>query len=76
MWAIISVLATNLMYAMMSILMAIIAIWLAFRVLDRLTTLEPEEELQKGNIAVAIFYAGIFIAIGLSMGQVLSRSLV
>jgi hypothetical protein len=65
-WTIIGV---NFLYAALGVVL----MWVAYRVFDRLT---PEvnfaEELKKGNIAVAIFIAALFIAIALIVGRALN----
>ena len=47
------------------IVMAVIAIWLAISILDRITKdIDEPAELKKGNVAVAIVMAGVLIAVG------------
>jgi uncharacterized membrane protein YjfL (UPF0719 family) len=47
------------------IIMAIIAIWLAMYVLDRITKeIDEFAELKKGNVAVAVIMAGVLISVG------------
>lgn len=47
------------------IVMAVIAIWLAISILDRITKdIDEFEELKKGNVAVAVIMAGVLIAVG------------
>ncbi len=59
----------NLGYAVAGVLL----MWLAYRLFDKLT---PEvhfaEELKKGNVAVAIFIAKIFIGIAMIVGRALN----
>ena len=58
----------NFLYAVLGVVL----MFISYRVIDRLT---PEvkfpEELQKGNVAVAIFIAAIFISIALVIGGAL-----
>jgi uncharacterized membrane protein YjfL (UPF0719 family) len=50
----------------LGILLAIGAIYLALKVLDKLTKgIEEFEELKKGNVAVALEMAGVIIAVAL-----------
>lgn len=75
MWSILSVIAVNLTYSVIAIVLVIAAMFIGFRVIDYVTDIEPEDEMKKGNISVGIFYAGMFIGIGIAIGSVLSRSL-
>ena len=51
---------------MLGVILAIVAIYLALTVLDKLATgLHQFEELKKGNIAVALEMAGVIIAVAL-----------
>ncbi len=50
----------------LGVLLAIVAIYLALTILDKLTTgLHEFEELKKGNVAVALEMAGVIIAVAL-----------
>jgi uncharacterized membrane protein YjfL (UPF0719 family) len=64
-----SIIATNFTYAALGVVL----MFLAYRLIDRLT---PEvnfpDELRKGNVAVAIFVAAIFIAIAMIIGGALN----
>jgi uncharacterized membrane protein YjfL (UPF0719 family) len=65
-WTIIGV---NYLYAALGVLL----MWLSYRLFDRLTPeVDFAEELKKGNIAVAIFIAALFIAIALIVGRALN----
>ena len=63
-----SVIALNVLYAVIGVVL----MYVAYRAFDMLT---PEvnfpAELQKGNVAVAIFIASIFISIALIIGKAL-----
>jgi putative membrane protein len=60
-----NIIAMNFLYAALGVVL----MFVAYRVIDRLT---PEvnfaEELRKGNVAVAIFIAAIFLAIAIIVG--------
>ena len=62
------IIGLNLLYAVAGVVL----MFVSYRVIDRLT---PEvnfpAELSKGNIAVAIFVASIFISIALIVGNAL-----
>jgi uncharacterized membrane protein YjfL (UPF0719 family) len=64
-----SIIALNLGYAVAGVLL----MWFAYRLFDKLT---PEvnfpEELKKGNVAVAIFIAALFVSIALIVGHALN----
>jgi uncharacterized membrane protein YjfL (UPF0719 family) len=65
-WTIIGI---NFAYATLGIVL----MWVAYRVFDRLTPqVDFAEELKRGNIAVAIFIAALFIAIALIVGRSLN----
>ncbi len=64
-----SILAVNFGYA----IFGVVLMFVSYRLIDKLT---PEvnfpEELRKGNVAVAIFIAAIFLAIAIIIGNSLN----
>ena len=61
-----SILGLNLVYAALGVVL----MWVAYRVIDRLTPqVDFPAELRRGNIAVAIFIAALFISIALIVGR-------
>jgi putative membrane protein len=62
------VIAMNMLYAALGVVLMFVSI----RVFDRLTKLELEEELQRGNIAVGIFVAALFLSIAIIVGRAMS----
>ena len=61
-----SILGLNLVYAALGVVL----MWVAYRVIDRLTPeVDFPAELRRGNIAVAIFVAALFISIALIVGR-------
>ncbi len=64
-----SIIAINFAYAVFGVLL----MFLSYRLIDKLT---PEvnfpEELRKGNVAVAIFIAAIFVSIAMIIGNSLN----
>lgn len=63
-----SVIALNIMYAVIGVVL----MYVSYRVIDRLTPeVDFPTELQKGNVAVAIFMAAIFISIAMIIGKAL-----
>jgi len=63
-----SVIVLNVLYAVIGV----IIMFVAYRVIDRLTPeVDFPAELQKGNVAVAIFIAAIFLSIALIIGKAL-----
>jgi uncharacterized membrane protein YjfL (UPF0719 family) len=56
--------AVAILQLVLGIVLAIVSIYLALKVLDRLTKgVEEFEELKKGNVAVALEMAGVIIAV-------------
>lgn len=64
-----TIIALNFIYAVLGVAL----MFIAYRVIDKLT---PEvnfpEELRKGNVAVAIFVAAIFISVALVVAGALN----
>ncbi len=64
-----SIVGMNFLYAVLGVVL----MFVSYRVIDRLT---PEvnfpDELKKGNVAVAIFIAALFLAIALIIGRALN----
>jgi uncharacterized membrane protein YjfL (UPF0719 family) len=64
-----SVLGLNFAYA----ILGVVLMWLSYRAFDLLTPrVDFAEELKKGNVAVAIFIAALFVAIALIIGNALN----
>jgi putative membrane protein len=62
------IVALNFVYA----ILGVVLMFIAYRVIDWLTPqVDFAEELKKGNIAVGIFIAAIFISIALVIGGAL-----
>lgn len=63
-----SVIGLNVLYA----IIGVVLMFVSYRVIDRLTPeVDFPRELQKGNVAVAIFIAAIFISIAMIIGKAL-----
>jgi uncharacterized membrane protein YjfL (UPF0719 family) len=63
------ILGSNFLYAILGVLL----MFLAYRVIDWATPqVDFSEELKRGNVAVAIFIAAIFLSIALIIGQSLN----
>ena len=63
------IIALNLLYAVAGVVL----MYVAYRAIDRLTpSVDFPEELRKGNVAVAIVIAAIFIAIAIIIGGALN----
>jgi uncharacterized membrane protein YjfL (UPF0719 family) len=64
-----TIVGTNFLYA----LLGVILMFVSYRAIDKMT---PEvnfaEELRKGNVAVGIFIAALFLAIALIIGRALN----
>lgn len=64
-----SIIALNFLYAGLGVAM----MFVAYRVIDLLTPkVDFEEELKKGNIAVGLFIAAIFISVAIVIGGALN----
>jgi uncharacterized membrane protein YjfL (UPF0719 family) len=64
-----SIIALNIGYAILGVAL----MWVSYRIFDHLTPhLHFGDELKRGNIAVAIFVASIFISIALIIGHALN----
>lgn len=63
-----SVIALNVLYAVIGVVL----MYVSYRAIDRLTPqVDFPAELQRGNVAVAIFMAAIFISIAMIIGKAL-----
>jgi uncharacterized membrane protein YjfL (UPF0719 family) len=63
-----SVIALNVLYA----IIGVVIMFVSYRIIDRLTPeVDFPAELQKGNVAVAIFIAAIFVSIAMIIGKAL-----
>jgi uncharacterized membrane protein YjfL (UPF0719 family) len=63
------IVGTNFLYAALGVVL----MFSAYRVIDWLTPgVNFHEELKRGNVAVAIFAAAIFVSIALIVGQSLN----
>lgn len=71
-WIIVGV---NLFYAIAGMALALLALHVAYRLIDRLTPFRTGAELQAGNQAVGLVVAGSFVAVGLAVGLVVGLSL-
>jgi putative membrane protein len=61
-----SILALNLIYAALGVVL----MYVSYRIIDLLTPqVDFPEELKRGNVAVAIFIAALFISIALIVGR-------
>ena len=63
-----SVIGLNVLYAVIGVVL----MYLSYRVFDILMPeVDVPAELQKGNVAVAIFFASLFLSIALIIGKAL-----
>lgn len=64
-----SIIALNFLYAALGVAM----MFVAYRLIDLLTPkVDFEEELKKGNVAVGLFIAAIFISVAIVIGGALN----
>ena len=60
----VGMIGTAILQLVLGIVLAVIAIYIALNVLDKLTKgIEEFEEIKKGNVAVAVMMAGVIIAV-------------
>jgi hypothetical protein len=65
----IKIIGLNFVYAVLGVIL----MFVSYRVIDWLTPqMDFPEELKKGNVAVAIFIAALFIAISIIIGHALN----
>ena len=69
------VVVLNLLYAVIGGSGAILFMYLGFKVLDHVTRFDTNEELRKGNLAVGVVVAGMFVGIGVAVGLVIGLGL-
>ncbi len=63
------IVGTNFLYAALGVVL----MWFSYRLFDKLTPqVDFPMELKRGNIAVAIFIAALFIAIAIIVGGALN----
>lgn len=64
-----SIIGLNFVYATLGVVL----MWVTYRIFDKLTPeVDFPGELKKGNVAVAIFIAAIFISIAIIVGHALN----
>jgi uncharacterized membrane protein YjfL (UPF0719 family) len=64
-----SIIGLNFLYAVLGVVL----MYVSYRAIDRLTPqVSFPDELKRGNVAVAIFIASIFIAIAIIIGGALN----
>lgn len=64
-----NVIGLNFAYAVLGVLL----MWVSYRLFDKMTPeVDFAAELKKGNVAVAIFIAALFISIALIIGHALN----
>ena len=62
----IAIIVVSIVQLLLGIVLAIVAIYLALNILDKLTKgIEEFEELKKGNVAVALEMAGVIITVAI-----------
>jgi uncharacterized membrane protein YjfL (UPF0719 family) len=64
-----SIVGLNFLYAVLGVVL----MFIAYRAIDLLTPkVDFEEELKKGNVAVGLFIAAIFISVAIIIGHALN----
>jgi uncharacterized membrane protein YjfL (UPF0719 family) len=63
------IIVVNFLYA----ILGVVLMYASYRVIDRLTPeMDFRDELKKGNVAVAIFIAALFVSIAIVIGGALN----
>ena len=65
----------NTLYALGGVILGILAAIITYKLFNKVTNFHIATELEKGNLAVGVVVCGIFIMIGLIVGQIVSMSL-
>ena len=65
----------NFIYAALGAALVILYMWIGCKVFNHLVCFQISEELQKGNTAVGLMLAGMFIGIGTATGLVIGLGL-
>ena len=65
----------NLIYAVAGILLGIISAISTYKLFNKISQFDMQEELEKGNLAVGMVVGGLFIMIGLIVGLITGMSL-
>lgn len=64
-----TIVGMNFLYAFLGVVL----MYLSYRIIDRMTPeVDFNQELQRGNVAVAIFVAALFLAIAIIIGGALN----
>jgi len=64
-----TIVGMNVLYAVLGVVL----MYLSYRLIDRMTPeVDFNQELQRGNVAVAIFIAALFLAIAIIIGGALN----
>jgi uncharacterized membrane protein YjfL (UPF0719 family) len=58
-------LGTGIIQLVLAIILAVVALYIGFSVFGKITKMDEQKELAKGNVAVGVLMASIFIAIGI-----------
>jgi len=64
----VAIVGMNVLYAILGVILMFVSI----KVFDRLTKIDLEEELQRGNVAVGILVGALFLSIAMIIGRALS----
>ncbi len=65
----------NLLYATIGAIVTLVFMVIGYRLVDRLTPFEANEQLEKGHIAVGIVIGSIFVSLGIAVGLVVGLGL-
>jgi len=69
------IMVRNFIYAVLGVVVGMIASISTYKLVNKTTRFDIPNELEKGNLAVGVVVAGIFIMIGLIVGLIIGMSL-
>ncbi len=65
----------NFIYSVMGGILTLSFMWLGCRIFNHVVSFNIGDQLAKGNLAVGMMIAGIFIGVGIAMGLVIGLGL-
>ncbi|HHE54824.1 MAG TPA: DUF350 domain-containing protein [Caldithrix abyssi] len=69
------IMVRNFIYAIFGVMVGMISSIITYKLVNKSTHFDIPNELEKGNLAVGMVVAGIFIMIGLIVGLIIGMSL-
>jgi len=70
-----TIILINFVYAVTGSFISVLLMLVAYKIFDKITPFDTPSQLEKGNLAVGVVVAGIFIGLGLTFGLVMGMGL-